>query len=1101
VLPQLILGKHHYNELTPPPTTPWWMLFIEHQTGFFSLLLWVASILCFVSYGIDPMGVDNLYLGIVLAVVVFLTGCFSYFQEASSAAVMEGFKNMIPPMVSAVRDGRTITLPARELVPGDCVVCNTGEKLPADVRIVNFTNFKCDQSSLTGEPDAIKKNADIGDEKPLEASNLAFFGTLVAEGDCKGFVVLTGDDTVMGHIASLASGVEAVETPIAKEIHHFITIISGLAIFLGVLFIIIALVRGYKPVTALVFGIGIIVANVPEGLLATVTVSLTLTAKRLAVKQVLVKQLEAVETLGSTTCICSDKTGTLTQNRMTVQHVYVNNEIYDVPATEEGWSSTNPKGVVPTIKEQRAAGGASPKPLDLNKLMNNATFEKLYKFGVLCNTGEFTQEDAKLPCLQRLCCNGNASDYAFLKMAEAIPTMAKTMTSNDFAIDVLRKKHPKANGKTSDIPFNSKYKFMSTVVEMEQGDTVIVKGAAEQVFARCGSILIDGKILPIDDAMRDRFNDVYNTVAKLGERGLGFGYKDLGPRPAGNWEGGNPEQANFDLGNKCKETKGADTSDALVYIGLMALIDPPRTAVPSSVLLAQRAGVKVVMVTGDHPITAAAIAKTVNIMPHRPVSEIAEDEGISMEEASAKAQAVVCAGVDLDNMSQEEIQQVLLYPEVVFARTSPTQKLLIVEAAQKMGHIVAVTGDGVNDSPALSQADIGCAMGIAGTDVSKEAADMILLSDDFSAIVAGIEEGRLIFDNLKKSIAYTLSSNIPEISPFILFIVAQMPLSLTTVLILCVDLGTDMVPAISFAYEAAESDIMIRPPRDAEVDRLVTNNLIMFSYAQIGMFQALAGFYSFFVVLNDYGFVPEYVIGYAPDWVPFPTDIDNNYIADSCPCGSEQPKTDGFFDSDDYYKIYDGVLKTDETKEGKVEDYMNADAMAACPPANIGAKDDDGNVISTDWPFGYGCPFGAAVPTKKCKFESGWTASPCYKSTWALRCAQTAAFISIVIVQLADATACKTRLLSLSQQGMMNTVMLGGFCSELFLCIALTYFPFMNTAFNTAAVAPVHFFPAMPFSILIVAYDETRKYFIRKSRAENGGVNGDVGFVEKYTYY
>jgi sodium/potassium-transporting ATPase subunit alpha len=304
---------------------------------------------------------------------------------------------------------------------------------------------------------------------------------------------------------------------------------------------------------------------------------------------------------------------------------------------------------------------------------------------------------------------------------------------------------------------------------MEEGDTLIMKGAAEQVFARCGSILIEGRVVPLDDAMRRRFEDVYTTVAKLGERCLGFAYRELGGRPASNWEGGNPEQANFPLGNACKETNGADTSDALTYIGLMALIDPPREAVPSSVLTAQRAGVKVVMVTGDHPVTAAAIAKTCNIMPDRPVKEIAQEDGISVSKAAVDAKAIVIAGTDLDNMSHEEIQQVLLYPQVVFARTSPTQKLLIVEAAQKMGHIVAVTGDGVNDSPALSQADIGCAMGIAGTEVTKEAADMILLSDDFSAIVNGIEEGRLIFDNLKKSIAYTLSSNIPELMPFIMY--------------------------------------------------------------------------------------------------------------------------------------------------------------------------------------------------------------------------------------------------------------------------------------------------------------------------------------------
>jgi sodium/potassium-transporting ATPase subunit alpha len=1081
--------RHHDNALTPPPTTPWWLLFIEHQTGFFSLLLWSASLLCFVSFGIDPVGIDNLYLGIVLAVVVFLTGCFSYYQEASSAAVMEGFKNMIPPMVSAVRDGKMVTLEAALLVPGDVVVCNTGEKLPADVRVVTYTNFKCDQSSLTGEPDAIKKNDKIGDEKPLEATNLAFFGTMVAEGDAKGFVVLTGDDTVMGHIAALASGVEADDTPIAKEIHHFIMLISALAIFLGITFFIVAITTAFDLVKSLVFGIGIIVANVPEGLLATVTVSLTLTAKRLAKKQVLVKQLESVETLGSTTCICSDKTGTLTQNRMTVQHVYVNNKICDVPFTEEGWAGTNAKGAVPTQLELRK--GAHPESLNLATLSTDKTFERLYKFGILCNSGEFTQDDRAKPALSRLCCNGNASDYAFLKMIEVIPAVSamRKAAAADFGIDQIRKAYPSANGKTSDIPFNSKYKFMTTVRAMEEGDVVIMKGAAEQVFSRCGSILIDGVVVPIDAAMKARFLDVYETVAKLGERGLGFAYRELGDRPKENWEGGNPEQATFPLGNVCKESNGEDTSDSLTYIGLMALIDPPREAVPSSVLLAQRAGVKVVMVTGDHPTTAAAIAKVVNIMPDKNVKEIAEDEGISIEEASAKGKAIVCAGVDLDNMSQAEIQQVLLYPQVVFARTSPTQKLLIVEAAQKMGHIVAVTGDGVNDSPALSQADIGCAMGIAGTEVSKEAADMILLSDDFSAIVDGIEEGRLIFDNLKKSIAYTLSSNIPEISPFLLFILVRMPLSLTTVLILCVDLGTDMIPAISLAYEQPESDIMLRPPRDAEFDRLVTDKLIFFAYLQIGVFQALAGFYTFFVVLNDYGWPMGEIPGAVFDFFPYPTQPGNdNRIIDSCPCGGGEKSTGKMFETDEYVDIKDGMLYD---KKGK----LDQDELDSCKAADIGIEWDE------NWPYGYGCPYGSLKPTRKCKFDKDdFWGKPCYHPSLALRVAQTSAFVSIVIVQWADLLICKTRLLSIADQGMQNKVMLFGLCSETILCMFLCYVPFMNLAFSTAPIHPVHWFPSMPFSMLIFIYDETRKWSLRRERRILPDIN-DIGFVERFTYY
>lgn len=610
----------------------------------------------------------------------------------------------------------------------------------------------------------------------------------------------------------------------------------------------------------------------------------------------------------------------------------------------------------------------------------------------------------------------------------------------------------------------------------------------------------------------------------MGERVLGFAMRNIGSAPADGWQGGNPEEANFPLGTACKDSNRSDTSDALTYIGLMALIDPPRDAVPSSVISCGTAGVKVVMVTGDHPVTAAAIAKTVNIMPDKPVSEIAEDEGISLEEAHAKGRAIVCPGWELKEMSEEEIQQVLLYDQVVFARTSPAQKLIIVQAAQKIGHIVAVTGDGVNDSPALKAADIGCAMGIAGTDVSKEAADMILLSDDFSAIVDGIEEGRLIFDNLKKSIAYTLSSNIPEISPFLMFIIIQMPLSLTTVLILCVDLGTDMVPAISLAYEKPESDIMLRPPRDAEVDRLVTDRLMCFAYLQIGVFQALAGFYTFFVVLHDYGFPMKDIPGNVMLFLPYSTK--GNKIVKDCPCGGGQKRVKGTkgnpltSDLKNYVPIKDGTLDASAHHYDK----LSQEDRDACPndvsvtniPSidillstclkvsfasltmflkKLGAYNGD-ELLSEDWPFGYGCPYGSLRPAKKCKFTGYW-AKDCYKGTEALRKGQTSAFISIVIVQWADLLICRTRLLSIADQGMQNTVMLFGLFQETMLCVILAYLV-PTEVLGTSEVHPVHWFPSLPFSIMIFLYDETRKFFIRKGRRDSPD---QVSFVERYSYY
>merc|ERR1711937_187945 len=329
-----------------------------------------------------------------------------------------------------------------------------------------------------------------------------------------------------------------------------------------------------------------------------------------------------------------------------------------------------------------------------------------------------------------------------------------------------------------------------------------------------------------------------------------------------------PDEANFPV-------------DGLRFVGLMSMIDPPRAAVPDAVLKCRSAGIKVIMVTGDHPITAKAIARSVGIISDgtETVEDIATRKGIPVEEVNPReALAAVVHGGEIKDLSEKALDEILMYhTEIVFARTSPQQKLIIVEGCQRMGQIVAVTGDGVNDSPALKKADIGIAMGIAGSDVSKQAADMILLDDNFTSIVTGVEEGRLIFDNLKKSIAYTLTSNIPEISPFLAFILCDIPLPLGTVTILCIDLGTDLIPAISLAYEEAENDIMKRTPRDPLHDKLVNERLISMAYGQIGMLQALSGFVIYFVIMMENGFLPGRLFGIRPQW----DDRGNNAVEDS----------------------------------------------------------------------------------------------------------------------------------------------------------------------------------------------------------------------------
>uniref|UniRef100_A0A3P9KJ67 Sodium/potassium-transporting ATPase subunit alpha n=1 Tax=Oryzias latipes TaxID=8090 RepID=A0A3P9KJ67_ORYLA len=827
-----IFARDGPNALTPPPTTPEWVKFCKQLFGGFSMLLWIGAILCFLAYSIqtaseDEPTNDNLYLGIVLSAVVIITGGFSYYQEAKSSKIMESFKNLVPQQALVIRDGEKKSINAQEVVVGDLVEVKGGDRIPADLRIVSAHGCKVDNSSLTGESEPQTRSPEFSNENPLETRNIAFFSTNCVEGTAQGVVINTGDRTIMGRIATLASGLESGKTPIAIEIEHFIHIITGVAIFTGVTFFILSLLLGYGWLEAVIFLIGIIVANVPEGLLATVTVCLTLTAKRMARKNCLVKNLEAVETLGSTTTICSDKTGTLTQNRMTVAHMWFDNQIHEADTTEN----------------QSGAGFDRSSP----------TWVALSRIAGLCNRAVFLAEQDHVPILKRNVA-GDASEAALLKCIE--------LTCG--SVNAFREKYPKI----VEIPFNSTNKYQLSIhknsTPEETKHILVMKGAPERILDRCSTIILQGKEQPLDAEMKDAFQNAYVELGGLGERVLGFCHLNL---PDDQFPVGfafDTDEVNFPTDNLC-------------FVGLMAMIDPPRAAVPDAVGKCRSAGIKVIMVTGDHPITAKAIAKGVGIISegNETVEDIAARLNIPVSEVNPRdAKACVVHGGELKDLTSEQLDDILKHHmEIVFARTSPQQKLIIVEGCQRQGAIVAVTGDGVNDSPALKKADIGVAMGIAGSDVSKQAADMILLDDNFASIVTGVEEGRLIFDNLKKSIAYTLTSNIPELSPFLLFILASIPLPLGIVTILCIDLGTDMLPAISLAYEEAESDIMKRQPRNSKTDKLVNERLISMAYGQIG-----TGFFTYFVILAENGFLPMDLLGIRLQWDDKPVnDLEDSY--------------------------------------------------------------------------------------------------------------------------------------------------------------------------------------------------------------------------------
>merc|ERR1719497_281172 len=698
----------------------------------------------------------------------------------------------------------------------------------------------------------------------------------------------------------------------------------------------------YPWLEAIIFLIGIIVANVPEGLLATVTVCLTLTAKRMAAKNCLVKNLEAVETLGSTSCICSDKTGTLTQNRMTVAHMWFDNTIIEADTTED------------------QSGIAHDKA--------SQTWSALARVGGLCNRAEFRAGQEEFPILKKEC-NGDASETAILKFVELSVGNVVGMRAR--------------NKKVAEIPFNSTNKYQVSIHEQEDKDdprhVLVMKGAPERILDRCTNILLHGEEVPLDEGMKEAFNNAYLELGGLGERVLGFCHYYL---PADQFPKGFKfeidEPQNFPL-------------EKLTFVGLVSMIDPPRAAVPDAVAKCRSAGIKVIMVTGDHPITAKAIAKGVGIISegNETVEDIAQRLNIPIEEVNPRdANACVVHGGQLKDLKRDELDDILKHhSEIVFARTSPQQKLIIVEGCQRLGSIVAVTGDGVNDSPALKKADIGVAMGIAGSDVSKQAADMILLDDNFASIVTGVEEGRLIFDNLKKSIAYTLTSNIPEITPFLVFMCFSVPLPLGTVTILCIDLGTDLLPAISLAYEQAESDIMKRNPRNKFTDKLVNERLISMAYGQIGMIQALAGFVCYFVILMQNGFLPGDIIGLRVNW-----------------------------DDKNMRNVEDSYGQQWSYSQRKIVEYT------------------------------------------------------CH----------TMFFTAIVIVQWVDVLICKTRRLSIFQQGMKNKILIAGLFEETLLAALLAYMPGTDAMLRMYPLEWTWWFVPMPFSLIIFCYDETRKYLLRK---------------------
>ena len=717
--------KYGMNELKQKKKKSLFVKFLEQFKDFMIIVLIIAAI---VSGAVGIAKGEGITDTIIILIVVVLNAIIGVVQESKAEKSLEALQKLSAHASKVVRNGKVAVVQSRELVPGDVVVLDTGDYVPADLRIVESANLKSQEASLTGESVPVDKNTEtIDDEKVSlgDRTNMLFSSSLITYGRGKGIVVETGMNTEVGKIAKIISDTEGTETPLQTKLNKLGKTLGIAALAICIVIFIIGIAYGKDVIDMFMTAVSLAVAAIPEGLAAVSTIVLAIGVQRMVKKNAIIKKLPAVETLGSATVICSDKTGTLTQNKMTVQKVFVNNEVVEAK--------------------------------DIKDISNE--LDRLMQVCTLCN-------DTKIGAEREL--TGDPTETALIDLGFKINFDVK---------EVLELKRVK------EIPFDSDRKLMTTVNKVGEKYFVYTKGGIDELLARCNSYIVNGEI-KTDLANYKAEIDKYNVeMAKDALRVLAMAYKEMDHEPTD------------------EEMKNIEND--LIFVGMVGMIDPPREEVKVAVEKCKTAGIKTVMITGDHKITAVAIAKALGILEN-------EDEAIT--------------GSELEEMSDEDLtKNIRKYS--VYARVSPEHKVRIVKAWQANGEIVAMTGDGVNDAPALKTADIGCAMGIVGTDVSKEAADVILTDDNFATIVSSVEEGRRIYDNILKAIQFLLSSNVGEIIVLFLAILItpwlgstfNIDIGLIEVLlpihILWINLVTDSLPALALAVDPAEDDVMKRKPK------------------------------------------------------------------------------------------------------------------------------------------------------------------------------------------------------------------------------------------------------------------------------------------------
>ena len=745
---------------------PFVVRFGAHFTHLMALLLWAGSIAAIVA------GLGVLCVAIVLVNVI--NGMFSYWQEHKADKATEALRRLLPVHARVMRDGREVQLAADELVPGDVILLEEGDRISADARVVEHAELRVDQSTLTGETTPVRKTAEpapAATGNRADTPNLVFAGTNVSAGRGKAVVTATAMHTEFGRIAGLTQAMTSQPSPLQQELGTLTTVVSIIAVVVGSFLASIALVLGVMDLTeGLVFGLAIIVAFVPEGLLPTVTLSLAMATQRMAERKALVKRLSAVETLGSTTVICTDKTGTLTQNEMTVREAFTLGGRFEFDGV--GYAPEGAMRVVPQTGTPPGGVVAADACLVLVA-------------GSLSGNARMVENDDGWTVL------GDPT--------EAAVEVAARKAGID--LDAASQRAPRIH----ELPFDSRRKRMSTLHRIDGHEVLYSKGAPRELVGLCVRARLDGADRGLDDSLRARIAEANDDMSRRGLRVLAVTRRELDGTVHRS-----PEQLEA----------------GLTFLGLIAMMDPPRPEVADAVNTCHRAGIRTIMITGDYGLTAESIARRVGLLHSVDVRIINGDEVAAMSE---------------DDLAET------LSGEVLFARSSPDHKLRVVSALQRQHHVVAVTGDGVNDAPALKKADIGVAMGASGTDVAREAADMILLDDNFASIVHAVEEGRAVYANIRRFTSYIFTSNATEAVPFTVFALSggRIPLAIGVMAILAIDLGTDLVPALALGAEPPAPGLMDRRPRSRS-DHIADRPLLTRAFLFLGAVQSAAVMAVFF---------------------------------------------------------------------------------------------------------------------------------------------------------------------------------------------------------------------------------------------------------------